>query len=145
MLRELTLHNDVKQIELLTEFIEVLCEELGLDAMLTFNLNLVLEEAVTNVIMYAYPQDEDHTMTLKTWTEQSDNIIVFELKDQGKPFNPIEEAPEVDTTLSADKRQIGGLGIFLINKIMDDVTYRYEEGSNILTMKKILKHENNLY
>jgi len=145
MLRKLTLHNDVKQIELLTEFIEVLCEELGLDAMLTFNLNLVLEEAVTNVIMYAYPQDEDHTMTLKTWTEQSDNIIVFELKDQGKPFNPIEEAPEVDTTLSADKRQIGGLGIFLINKIMDDVTYRYEEGSNILTMKKILKHENNLY
>lgn len=145
MLRELTLHNDVKQIELLTKFIEVLCEELGLDAMLTFNLNLVLEEAVTNVIMYAYPQDEDHTMTLKTWTEQSDNIIVFELKDQGKPFNPIEEAPEVDTTLSADERQIGGLGIFLINKIMDDVTYRYEEGSNILTMKKILKHENNLY
>ncbi len=139
MLRELTLHNDVKQIEFLTEFIEVLCEEMGLDAMLTFNLNLVLEEAVTNVIMYAYPQDEDHTMTLKTWTEQSDNIIVFELKDQGKPFNPIEEAPEVDTTLSADERQIGGLGIFLINKIMDDVTYRYEEGSNILTMKKNIK------
>jgi len=139
MLRELTLHNDVKQIELLTEFIEVLCEELGLDAMLTFNLNLVLEEAVTNVIMYAYPQDEDNTMTLKTRTEQSDNIIVFELKDQGKPFNPIEEAPEVDTTLSADERQIGGLGIFLINKIMDDVTYRYEEGSNILTMKKNIK------
>ncbi len=78
-------------------------------------------------------------MTLKTWTEQSDNIIVFELKDQGKPFNPIEEAPEVDTTLSADERQIGGLGIFLINKIMDDVTYRYEEGSNILTMKKNIK------
>lgn len=136
MQRELTLHNDVKQIELLTEFIEVLCEELGLDPMLTFNLNLVLEEAVTNVIMYAYPQNEDHTMTLKTWTEQSDNVIAFELKDQGKPFNPIEEAPEVDTTLSADKRQIGGLGIFLINKIMDEVAYRYDGGSNILTMKK---------
>ncbi len=136
MQRELTLHNDVKQIELLTEFIEVLCEELGLDTMLTFNLNLVLEEAVTNVIMYAYPQNEDHTMTLKTWTEQSDNVIAFELKDQGKPFNPIEEAPEVDTTLSADERQIGGLGIFLINKIMDEVAYRYDGGSNILTMKK---------
>ncbi len=136
MQRELILHNDVKQIELLTEFIEVLCEELGLDPMLTFNLNLVLEEAVTNVIMYAYPQNEDHTMTLKTWTEQSDNVIAFELKDQGKPFNPIEEAPEVDTTLSADERQIGGLGIFLINKIMDEVAYRYDGGSNILTMKK---------
>lgn len=139
MQREITLHNDVKQIELLTNFIEVLCEELGLDAMLTFNLNLVLEEAVTNVIMYAYPQNEDHTMTLKTWTEQSDNVIAFELKDQGKPFNPIEEAPEVDTTLSADERQIGGLGIFLINKIMDEVAYRYEDGSNILTMKKNIK------
>lgn len=139
MQRELTLHNDVKQIELLTEFIEVLCEDLGLDAMLTFNLNLVLEEAVTNVIMYAYPQNEDHTMTLKAWTEKSDNVISFELKDQGKPFNPIEEAPKVDTTLSADERQIGGLGIFLINKIMDEVAYRYEKGSNILTMKKNIK------
>lgn len=139
MQRELTLHNDVKQIELLTEFIEVLCEDLGLDAMLTFNLNLVLEEAVTNVIMYAYPQNEDHTMTLKAWTEKSGNVISFELKDQGKPFNPIEEAPKVDTTLSADERQIGGLGIFLINKIMDEVAYRYEKGSNILTMKKNIK------
>lgn len=138
MQRELTIHNDVQQIELLTGFIEEVCSSLGLDDMLTFNLNLVLEEAVTNVIMYAYPQDEDHTLTLKAWTELSDEVIAFELQDQGKPFDPIKEAPEVDTTLSAEEREIGGLGIFLIRKIMDEVFYRYEDNSNILTMKKKL-------
>ncbi len=139
MQRELILHNNVKQIGPLSEFIEDLCDSLGLDTTLTFNLNLVLEEAVTNVIMYAYPQDEDHTMTLLAWTEKDENVIAFELKDQGKPFNPIEQAPEVDTTLSAKERKIGGLGIFLINQIMDEVAYRYEGNSNILTMKKNIK------
>lgn len=138
MQRELIIHNDVQQIELLAAFIEELCNSLGLDDMLTFNLNLVLEEAVTNVIMYAYPQDEDHTLTLKAWTEKADEVIAFELRDQGKPFDPIKEAPEVDTTLSAQEREIGGLGIFLIRNIMDEVFYRYEDNSNILTMKKNL-------
>ena len=102
--------------------------------MLSFNLNLVLEEAVTNVIMYAYPQDEEHTMTLKAWTE--DGKLTFQLSDQGKPFNPIKEAPQVDTTLSAEERDIGGLGIFLIQQMMDEVEYEYKDNSNVLTMKK---------
>lgn len=137
MERELTLYNDVGQIAALAAFVEGVSDELGLDAALTFNLNLVLEEAVTNVIMYAYPQDEQHDMTLKAWTEGNDTLA-FELKDQGVPFNPIAEAPEVDTTLSAEERNIGGLGIFLIKQIMDEVSYKYEKESNILTMKKKL-------
>lgn len=138
MKRELTLYNEVKQIGLLPDFIKEVCDELGLDEMLIFNLNLVLEEAVTNVIMYAYPKGERHSMTLKAWTEGED-VLAFELKDQGKPFDPIKEAPEVDTTLSAEERRIGGLGIFLIQQMMDEVSYRYENDSNILTMKKNIK------
>jgi anti-sigma regulatory factor (Ser/Thr protein kinase) len=134
MEKQLTLLNKTDQIPLLAEFVEQICEELSLDMMLNFNLNLVLEEAVTNVIMYAYPQDEEHTMTLKAWTE--DDTLAFQLCDQGKPFNPIESAPEVDTTLSAEERNIGGLGIFLIQQMMDDVQYEYKDNSNVLTMKK---------
>ena len=55
---------------------------------------------------------------------------------EGKPFDPIAQAPDVDTTLSAEERPIGGLGIFLIRQIMDHVSYQYQDGSNILTMKK---------
>jgi len=137
MQKELTLYNNTGQISVLATFVEELAEEAGLDASQTFNLNLALEEAVTNVILYAYPQEEEHTFTLKAWDEGS--MLAFELKDQGTPFNPVEEAPEVDTTLSAEERKIGGLGIFLIQKIMDEVSYRYDEGSNILTMKINIK------
>ncbi|MBQ9640366.1 MAG: ATP-binding protein [Bacteroidaceae bacterium] len=135
MEKQLTLQNKIEQISLLVDFVNQICEELHLDEALNFNLNLVLEEAVTNVIMYAYPQDEAHTLTLKAWTEEGGKLA-FELCDQGKPFNPIEEAPEVDTTLSAEERQIGGLGIFLIKQMMDEVNYEYKDHSNVLTLKK---------
>ncbi len=134
MEKQLTLINKTEQITILADFVNEICEELNLDMMLSFNLNLVLEEAVTNVIMYAYPQDEEHTMTLKAWTE--DGKLTFQLSDQGKPFNPIKEAPQVDTTLSAEERDIGGLGIFLIQQMMDEVEYEYKDNSNVLTMKK---------
>ncbi len=134
MEKQLTLINKTEQITILADFVNEICEELHLDMMLSFNLNLVLEEAVTNVIMYAYPQDEEHTMTLKAWTE--DGKLTFQLSDQGKPFNPIKEAPQVDTTLSAEERDIGGLGIFLIQQMMDEVEYEYKDNSNVLTMKK---------
>lgn len=135
MEKQLTLQNKIEQISLLVDFVNQICEELHLDETLNFNLNLVLEEAVTNVIMYAYPQDEAHTLTLKAWTEEGGKLAI-ELCDQGKPFNPIEEAPEVDTTLSAEERQIGGLGIFLIKQMMDEVNYEYKDHSNVLTLKK---------
>jgi len=137
MERTLTLYNRVEEITRLAEFIGQLCEQLALDATLTFNLNLVLEEAVTNVVMYAYPQDEEHTLTLKAWTEEG-GVLAFELRDQGTPFDPISQAPDVDVTQTADERPIGGLGIFLIQQIMDHVSYQYEDGSNVLTMKKNL-------
>ena len=69
MEKQLTLINKTEQITLLAEFVDQICEELNLDMTLNFNLNLVLEEAVTNVIMYAYPQDEEHTLTVRAWTE----------------------------------------------------------------------------
>ena len=136
MEKQLTLINKMEQITLLAEFVDQICEELNLDMTLNFNLNLVLEEAVTNVIMYAYPQDEEHTLTVRAWTEG--DKLAFEVCDQGKPFNPIEEAPEVDTTLSAEERNIGGLGIFLIQQMMDEVFYEYKNNSNVFTMKKII-------
>ena len=102
---------------------------------IVFNLNLVLEEAVVNVINYAYPKEEHQYIYLSA--SMKDGSIVLVLTDTGKEFDPTA-APEADITLSADERQIGGLGIFLIRQIMNEVKYERIEGKNVLTLEKKL-------
>ena len=102
---------------------------------LIFNLNLVLEEAVSNVILYAYPQGEQQEIVLTAQT--SDKSLIFVLTDSGKEFDPTQ-VPDTDVTLSAEEREIGGLGIFLIRQIMDKVDYQRREGKNVLTLCKHL-------
>lgn len=105
-------------------------------AALEFTLRLVLEELVVNVVNYAYGEGGDGPLDITV--ENRDNAIVITLTDQGVPFNPLEqEAP--DTDLPPEDRPIGGLGIFLVREMMDNVSYRYEDGRNILTVGKGLK------
>jgi anti-sigma regulatory factor (Ser/Thr protein kinase) len=132
---QLLLKNDISQVPLLADFINQVCNEFALDQNLSFQLNLVLEEAVVNVIQYAFPKGEEHTFTLDA--DKEADTITFVLKDDGKPFNPLKQAPNVDINLSAEKRQIGGLGIFLVQQMMDDVDYqRTPDGMNVLVMRK---------
>lgn len=132
---QLLLKNDISQVPLLADFIDQVCNEFALDPDTSFQLNLVLEEAVVNVIQYAYPDGGEHTFTLDA--DKEADLVTFVLKDDGKPFNPLEQAPEVDINLDAEKRQIGGLGIFLVQQMMDEVDYqRTPDGKNVLVMKK---------
>ena len=133
MEKKLILQNEVAEISKLAIFIEELGEEFGLSPELVFNLNLVLEEAVSNVILYAYPKEEHQTISLIA--RKKDNQLIFVLTDSGKEFDPTQ-APDADITLSAEEREIGGLGIFITKKTMDTVRYAYENGENILTMIK---------
>lgn len=136
-MKEIILHNRIEEIERLAVFVEELADEAGIDPATSFNLNLALEEAVTNIINYAYPQGEDHTFTL-TADKDGKGTLTLTLNDEGTAFNPLEQAPEVDTTLGVEERDIGGLGIFLIRQIMDDVYYERTDGHNILTLTKQL-------
>lgn len=106
------------------------------DMGLLFKIRLSIEEAVENVVRYAY---EDGIGWLEVGAEYDPEglILVITLKDAGVPFNPLEKA-DPDVTASAEERKIGGLGIFLCKKLMDDISYKYEDGCNILTMKKKL-------
>ena len=131
--RHLVLHNSVDQISQLTDFLQEIAGEKGLDASTAMNINLALEEAVTNVIMYAYPEGTDGLVDLEAILR--DDSLVFILKDNGTPFDPTA-APEADVTLSAEERKIGGLGIFLVRKIMDTVHYVRSDGQNVLSMTK---------
>lgn len=129
------LQNDVAEITRLAAFIEETGREMDLSAELVFNLNLVLEEAVSNVIFYAYPKEEHQQIYLSIKKEECQLLI--QLTDTGKPFDPTQ-APEADVTLSAEERSIGGLGIFLIRQIMNRVEYQRIDGKNILTLGKYL-------
>lgn len=135
MEKKLVIKNDISEISKLAIFIEELSEELNLTPELNFNLNLVLEEAVSNVILYAYGKEVQKEITLLA--NMSNNNLIFVLTDSGKEFDPTK-VPDADVTLSAEEREIGGLGIFLIRQIMDMVEYQRIDGKNVLTMRKQL-------
>ena len=135
MEKKLVIKNDIAEICKLAIFIEELSEELALTPELTFNLNLALEEAVSNVILYAYGEEKQKEITLLA--NMSDNNLTFVLTDYGKEFDPTK-VPDADVTLSAEEREIGGLGIFLIRQIMDTVEYQRMDGKNVLIMGKQL-------
>ena len=88
-----------------------------------------------NVINYAYPKEDHESIYLSA--KMQDGSIIFVLSDSGKEFDPTM-APDADVTLSAEDRQIGGLGIFLIRQIMNEVKYERIDGKNVLTLEKKL-------
>ena len=133
--RSITLPNDISTISQLSEFVETVCEEKGLDMALTMNLNLALEEAVVNVMSYAYPDSQGD---VKVDIMIDDQKVISTLTDSGIPFDPTQKG-DVDTTLPAEERPIGGLGIHLVKQIMDKVSYQYVGNQNILTLEKNIK------
>ena len=135
MEKSIILANDIAEISKLNGFVEEIGEAFSLSPDIVFNLNLVLEEDVVNVINYAYPKEEHESIYLSA--NLQDDTIVLVLTDTGKEFDPTM-APEADITLSADERPIGGLGIFLIRQIMNEVRYERIDGKNVLTLEKKL-------
>lgn len=133
MEKHLILHNDIQQIPQLAGFVEAIAEQKNIPQAMTMSLNLALEEAVTNVILYAYPEGTDGLVDLEAVLR--DDSIEFIISDSGKAFDPTA-TPDADITLGVEERQIGGLGIFLVRQIMDSVSYKRENGRNILSMTK---------
>ncbi|MBO7247787.1 MAG: ATP-binding protein [Bacteroidaceae bacterium] len=100
---------------------------------LEFKIRLCAEEAVENIVRYAYENGAGY-LEVSIDTIDGDTLRI-ELIDSGKPFDPLAK-PDPDITLSLEERQIGGLGIFLCKQMMDKLEYRYENGCNIFTMQK---------
>jgi sigma-B regulation protein RsbU (phosphoserine phosphatase) len=134
--RTLTLTNDLKDVPRLATFVEEICEALSFDDMVTMQMNLAIEEAVVNVMDYAYPEGVKGYVDIEAWADEQ--WLTFVITDSGKPFDPTTKG-EVDITLSAEERDIGGLGIYLVRQIMDSIGYEYKDGHNVLTLKKKVK------
>ncbi|MBQ2068245.1 MAG: SpoIIE family protein phosphatase [Paludibacteraceae bacterium] len=121
----LIMRNDIEQIPTLSEWID----SLSIPEELNMPINLALEEIVTNVMLYAYPGK--HGQVLVEYTAP----LIFTITDSGIAFDPTKKE-EVDTTLSAEERPIGGLGIHLVRQIMDEVIYERVDDKNVLTLIK---------
>jgi sigma-B regulation protein RsbU (phosphoserine phosphatase) len=131
--RRLKLRNDINEIPRLHAFIQTLSDDIDLDHAQAMSLNLALEEAVSNVMLYAYPEGTEGLVEVEAVI--LDDRLEFKVSDSGVAFDPtVARAPDLAADLK--DRPIGGLGIFLVKRIMDQVTYTRENGKNILSMTK---------
>ena len=133
----IVMRNDIQQIPTLAEWID----GLGIPDELNMPVNLSLEEAVSNVMLYAYPNKNGQVIVefaKHVAMDAKSSTLIFTITDSGVPFDPTQQK-EANITLSAEERDIGGLGIHLVRQLMDEIHYRREEGKNILTLIKKIK------
>ena len=131
-----TLLADVNKLDDAINPILKALEEAGADSKIIYKIHLCLEEVIANVALYAYPKDVKGYMKVGYSFEENPKAIIITIKDKGKPFNPLEEVPEPDLDASVEDRKIGGLGIFITKKTMDEISYNRIDDENVLMMKK---------
>ena len=117
-------------------YVEQTLESLECPMKLQMAICVAIEEVFVNVAHYAYPDGEGE-MELGIGFDEASREVTFRITDKGVPFDPLQK-PDPDITLSAEEREIGGLGIFIAKQTMDSLSYAYENGENILTMIKKL-------
>ena len=133
--KSLVLSNDTSEVPRLNDFVAEVCQTVGLESIVAMQVKLAIEEAVVNVMKYAYPQGTRGDVTIEAVS--NDVRLKFTIIDSGKPFDPTV-LPEVDTTLPAKERRIGGLGIHIVRQFMDSINYERSGNLNILTIRKNL-------
>jgi serine/threonine-protein kinase RsbW len=134
---EFCLKNDLAEIQLLAEAVELFWEEKELPQKALFQVNLALDELLTNTISYGYPEGGEYALLVRLTLEEEKDLII-EIRDDGFPFNPLERE-EPDISQDIEERPIGGLGIHLVRQMMDEIEYRWEDDHNVLVMKKHIK------
>lgn len=125
--------NQIGELPSLAKKVEALAEKWKLSSELSMNLNLVIEEALSNIIFYAFTDNNKHE--IKISVSLANKKLIIKITDNGIPFNPLTHQ-QPDITLPAEKRPVGGLGILLMSQIMDEMHYVRQKNKNILTLYK---------
>lgn len=131
--KELKVKASDESMQMVNDFIHSMLPS-GCDDMLINQIDLAVEEIFVNIAHYS---GSEEALICSSYHINGDGsgVLTVSFKDHGKPFNPLEK-PDPDITLSAEERNIGGLGIFLTKKFMDSVEYEFADGMNVLTIKK---------
>jgi len=132
--RKLIVPNRMEEIQTIAAALEEFFEQQGLPSEALFPTQLSLEEIFTNVASYAHDDDQEHEVEI-IFSRENETITV-EVLDDGFPFNPLEEAPELDVESSLEDRRIGGAGIMLAKQLMTELRYQRNSDRNHLTMIK---------
>ena len=135
-MKELTLAATVENIETVTEFVNEQLEALDCPMKAQMQIDIAIDELFSNIAHYAYNPDVGSATVQVEVTEQPLAVVITFI-DGGIPYDPLKAAAP-DITLSAEDRQIGGLGIYIVKKSMDEISYEYKDGKNILYIKKRL-------
>ena len=134
---ELTVDATVENLDTVTDFVNGQLEQAGCSPKVIMQTDLAVEEIYVNIAHYAY-HPKTGKATIRCAVGGDPLQVVIEFVDEGKPYNPLEKE-KPDVTVSAKERQIGGLGVFLAQKMMDDISYEFQNGKNILTICKKFK------
>ena len=136
MMKELVIDAEVNKLDEILEFADGFLDEVSCSAKAKIQLDVAIEEIFVNIASYAYGEGKG-----KAWFRishsESPSAVTLVFEDEGTPFDPLAKE-DPDTTLSAEERKIGGLGIYMVKKSMDDVRYEYRDNKNILTIYKII-------
>ena len=133
MRKRIVLPNNTQEVPKLNAFVEEVCQTVGFDDMANMQIKVAVEEAVVNVMKYAYPPGMHGDVTIEA--ASNDVRLKFTIIDSGAPFDPTVQS-EVDTTLAAKDRKIGGLGIHIMRQNMDSINYERIDNLNVLTLRK---------
>lgn len=135
-MKELTVDATIGSIPVITEFVDEQLEQFGCPMKAQAQIDIAIDELFSNIVHYAYhPGTGPATVRVEVMEEPLSVVITF--IDQGVPYDPLAKA-DPDVTLSAEARDIGGLGIYIVKKNMNEITYEYKDGRNILRIRKEL-------
>jgi len=129
----LVLRNDLGELERMSQAVSAWCRANAVSAEAEYQVNLALDEIVSNVIHHGWKDDGAHQLHVRV--SRAENELTVEVEDDAAPFNPLE-VPAPDITKPLEERPVGGLGIHLVRQIMDGLEYRRHDGKNFLIMKK---------
>lgn len=133
-MKELTLPATIENIEKVTDFVNEQLEEIECPMKAQMQIDIAIDELFGNIAHYAYnPETGPATVRVEVMEEPISVVITF--IDHGVPYDPLKK-DDPDITLSAEERAIGGLGVFMVKKTMDEISYEYRDGKNILRIKK---------
>ena len=135
-MKELTIPATVENIEKVTEFVNSQLEEINCPIKAKMQIDIAIDELFGNIAHYAY-KPETGPATVRVEVTETPISVIVTFIDHGIPYDPLKK-DDPDVTLSAEERAIGGLGIFMVKKTMDEITYEYKEGQNILSIRKDL-------
>ena len=136
-MKELTIEAKITNIEAVTDFVNEQLETLDCPMKAQLQIDIAIDELFGNIAHYAY-NPEIGKATVRVEVIEDPLAVVITFIDNGVPYDPLAKE-DPDTTLSAEEREIGGLGIYMVKKSMDEITYEYKDGQNILAIKKNLQ------